>query len=43
MASAAASDPEIADFATRTLDFWKAWGQAYRAAGPGLYTRGCGW
>jgi hypothetical protein len=43
MAAAAASDPEVADFAARTLDFWKAWGQAYRAAGAGLYTRGCGW
>ena len=43
MTAAAANDPEVADFATRTLDFWKAWGQAYRAAGAGLYTRGCGW
>ena len=43
MTAAAALDPEVSDFATRTLDFWKAWGQAYRAAGAGLYTRGCGW
>ena len=40
---AAAADPELADFAVRIADFWKAWGQAYRAAGAGLYMRGCGW
>ncbi len=43
MTAAAASDPELADFVARTQDFWKLWGQEFRAAGSGLYARGCGW
>ena len=43
LAMAAAADPELADFRERVQDFWKAWGAAYRAAGAGLYQRGCGW
>ncbi len=43
MTAAAAADPELADFVARTQDFWKLWGQEFRAAGSGLYARGCGW
>ena len=43
MTAAGASDPEVADFAARTQDFWGYWSETYAAAGDDLYTRGCGW
>ncbi len=42
-ASAAAADPEVADFVVRARDFWKYWFEEYGAAGDTLYARGCGW
>ena len=43
MTSAAATDPEVADFAARTQDFWGYWTAAYDAAGDDMFARGCGW
>ncbi|MDP2305704.1 MAG: hypothetical protein Q8P18_06725 [Pseudomonadota bacterium] len=43
MTKAAATDPEVADFAARTQDFWGTWTEAYEAAGDDLFERGCGW
>ncbi len=43
MTAAAARDPELADFVRRTQDFYRTWAQAYGAAGPTAFPRGCGW
>lgn len=43
MGEAAARDPEIADFVRRAQDFWPAWLDASREAGPDYFARGCGW
>ncbi len=43
MATAAADDAELADFAARTQDFWGYWLAAYEEAGDDLFARGCGW
>lgn len=43
MAHAAETDPEVADFAARTQDFWGYWTEAYEAAGDDMFARGCGW
>lgn len=43
MARAGESDPEVADFAARTQDFWGYWSEAYDAAGDDMFARGCGW
>jgi hypothetical protein len=43
MEKAAATDPELADFAARTQDFWGYWAEAYAAAGDDMFARGCGW
>lgn len=43
MTAAAARDPELADFVRRTRDFYRSWAQAYGAAGPTAFPRGCGW
>jgi len=43
MAAAAARDPEVADFVRRASDFWPAWLEALREAGPDYFARGCGW
>jgi hypothetical protein len=43
MAEAAAADPDVADFVTRTRDFWPTWKAELQAAGPDLMARGCGW
>jgi hypothetical protein len=43
MTLAGQSDPELADFAARTQDFWTYWVEAYAAAGDDLFERGCGW
>jgi hypothetical protein len=36
-------DPDVADLAARTQDFWPLWTEEYDAAGDDLYARGCGW
>ena len=43
MARAGESDPDVADFAARTQDFWRYWSEAYDAAGDDMFARGCGW
>lgn len=43
MIQAGEADPEVADFAARTQDFWGYWSETYDAAGDDLYARGCGW
>ena len=43
MARVAESDPDVADFAARTQDFWGFWSEAYAAAGADMFARGCGW
>ena len=43
MLEAARLDPEVADFAERTRHFLSSWAQAYTAAGPQAFPRGCGW
>lgn len=43
LVAAAESDPELASFRTRALDFWGTWGAEYRAAPPDFFARGCGW
>ena len=43
MARAGESDPDVADFAARTQDFWGYWSEAYEAAGDDMFARGCGW
>jgi len=43
MQQAASEDPEIADFVRRAKDFWPSWTEAYEAAGPDYFARGCGW
>lgn len=43
MALAGEADPEVADFAARTQDFWGYWADTYADAGDDLYARGCGW
>lgn len=43
MRDAARRDPELADFVRRARDFWPAWLDALRAAGPDYFARGCGW
>ncbi len=43
MRRAADGDPEIADFRMRAEYFWSSWTEAYQAAGPDLFARGCGW
>jgi hypothetical protein len=41
--AAAESDPDLASFRARALDFWGTWGAEYRAAPPDFFARGCGW
>jgi len=43
MQRAAASDPEVADFALRTTDFWGYWLRAGEESGADYFARGCGW
>ena len=43
MTLAGETDPEVADFAARTQDFWGYWVEAYTAAGDTLFEQGCGW
>jgi hypothetical protein len=43
MTRAGESDPDVADFAARTQDFWGYWSEAYEAAGDDMFARGCGW
>ncbi len=43
MTTAAADDPEVADFAARTQDFWGYWNEAYAAQGEDVFAVGCGW
>jgi hypothetical protein len=43
MTEAAARDPEVADFAMRTQDFWRWWREALTESGPDAFARGCGW
>lgn len=43
MTAAGEADPEVADFAARTQDFWAYWLVAYEEAGDDLFERGCGW
>ncbi len=43
MVLAGQEDPQLADFAARTQDFWGYWSEAYEAAGDDLFARGCGW
>ncbi len=42
MTSAAASDPEVADFVARAQSFWVAFAQERKAAGD-YFSKGCGW
>ena len=43
MHAAEATDPDVADFATRARDPWATWAAELKAAGDDLYARGCGW
>jgi len=43
MVEAARGDAELADFRARAESFWSSWTEAYQAAGPDLFARGCGW
>jgi hypothetical protein len=43
MMRAASEDAEVADFVRRAENFWPAWAQALRDAGPDYFARGCGW
>ena len=43
MASAAAADPDIADFVKRAKDFWPTWTQELADAPDGFFAKGCGW
>ena len=43
MEQAAAADPEIADFALRTTDWWTWWMDAVNNADENYFAKGCGW
>ena len=43
MISAAASDPDVADFKTRASDFFATWSAELAAAGDEMWVEGCGW
>lgn len=43
MTAAAATDPDVADFATRAQDQWVYWGQALAEADDDFFAQGCGW
>ena len=43
MTTAAATDPDVADFVWRARDWRAAWLVELEAAGDDLWERGCGW
>jgi len=43
MADAAANDPDVADFATRTVDWWDHWFKEIAHAPKDFFAQGCGW
>ena len=43
MATAAANDPDVADFVKRAKDFWPTWTQQLADAPTGFFAMGCGW
>ncbi len=43
MQSAAAKDPEVADFVARAKDFWPSFAAEGQVQGPDYFDRGCGW
>jgi hypothetical protein len=43
MEAAAAADPDVADFVTRTRDFYGTWSAEYAASGEDVFATGCGW
>ncbi len=43
MQTAAADDPDVADFVARAADFTGAWADEFAAAGDDLWAVGCGW
>ena len=40
---AAVTDPDLADLAERTTDWWKYWYEAVAASPPDFFGQGCGW
>jgi hypothetical protein len=43
LASAAATDPDIANFVPRAKDFWRTWAAEVGGAPDDFFARGCGW
>ncbi|MFT5432858.1 MAG: hypothetical protein ACI9OJ_003562, partial [Myxococcota bacterium] len=43
MTEAAESDPDLADLALRTTNWWSYWSEALGAADPDFFGQGCGW